>query len=66
MHNAILAKQVSLTIALLVLWSWALLSSTQIIVSIPEGEQKDLKFTYFARSALCTGNYDLYLLDRAG
>ena len=35
---------------------------TKDIGSIPEGEQKAHKYTCFARSALCTGNYDLYVL----
>ena len=36
---------------------------SNIIGSIPEGEQKlTSTLTCFARSALCTGNYDLYAL----
>ena len=30
---------------------------------IPEGEQKAHNYTCLARSALCTGNYDLYALE---
>ena len=29
----------------------------------PEGEQKAHNYTCLARSALCTGNYDLYALE---
>ena len=38
------------------------MGSAQSVVSIPEGEQKAHKYTCFASSALCTGNYDLYVL----
>ena len=49
---------ITIDLALVVEWSWALPSGTQIIGSITEGEQKVHKYTGFARSALCTGNYD--------
>ena len=32
----------------------------KVIGSIPGGEQKTHKYTCFARSALCIGDYDLY------
>ena len=34
----------------------------KVIGSIPEGEQKTHKYTCFARSAMCIGDYDLYPL----
>ena len=43
-------------------FSVVVMGSAQSVVSIPEGEQKAHKYTCFACSALCTGNYDLYVL----
>ena len=37
------------------------MGSAQSVVSIAEGEQKAHKYTCFASSVLCTGNYDLYV-----
>ena len=36
---------------------------TRVISSSPEGEQKAHKCTCFAKSALCTGSYDLHALN---
>ena len=36
---------------------------TKVICSSPESEQKAHKCTCFAKSALCTGSYDLHALN---